>query len=224
MRSVRPVVGLLALLGGAGCHGTDVVAPDGALTGGDASATKGVIVPWQTTPVAFPGNVTDNGDITVSSISMTVDTFEAIGDAGGGSNTRASLVLAWGADGTVPDAAVLPAAPPGLYSKLSLHVDGNLIADSYEIFGTAKVDGTITPYHIHDRDELSISIDVSGTLDAGASLTIPVAIDFARALRTVDYDALDVDDNGTLDLDTLDSQMDAFRDQLRDSFYEPDPH
>jgi hypothetical protein len=226
MRFARSlVVAVAATMAVAGCHGSEPGVPDGSSGGPDAGAGKGVIVPWETTPAAFPGNVTDDGEITVSSVSLAIDTFEAIGDAGTGSNTRATLALAWGADGTTPDAAALPTAPPGLYSKLTIHVDGDLIADSYDITGTAKVNGTVFPYHIHDRDDLSISIYLDGpvemrTLAAGSALTIPIAIDFARALRSIHYDDLDVD-NGVLDLDTNDSQMSDFRDQFSDAFYTP---
>src|SRR5580692_6972854 len=79
MRSVRSfVVAALATASVAACHGSEPGVPDSGGSGGD----KGVIVPWQTTPATFPGNVTDDGDITVSSVSMAIDSFEAIGDAG----------------------------------------------------------------------------------------------------------------------------------------------
>jgi hypothetical protein len=205
------------LVGVAACH----TAPLGMDAGGGSNGPSGLVIPWSTTPATIPGSADDDGSITITSAAFTVETLEAIGDASTGSGNKISLALAWGSDGSAPQPTTLPAAPPGLYSKLSLKVDGSLIGDSYEIAGTATVDGSATPYTIHDSDELSISIDVYGTLDPGKTLTIPVAIDLARALRTIDFSSVD-DDGGMLTLTTDDPQMDSFRDQLRDSFYEPD--
>jgi hypothetical protein len=204
------------LVGVAACH-----TPPLASDGGGSGLPNGLVIPWSTTPATIPGNANDDGSITITSATFTVETLEAIGDASTGSGNKASLALAWGSDGSAPQPTTLPAAPPGLYSKLSLKVDGSLVGDSYEITGTATVDGSATPYLIHDSDELSVSIDIYGTLEPGKTLTIPVAIDLARALRTIDFSSLQTT-AGVLDLSTDDAQMDSFRDQLRDSFYEPD--
>jgi hypothetical protein len=213
---------LVGLAGVAACHQASVGTPTGDGNPGSDGSDRGVVITWSTTPATIPGSAgTDDGDVlTIDSAMFTVETLEIIGDAGDGSDTRTALVLDWGSDGSVPASVHLPSAPPGMYSKLSLHVDGALVGDSYTITGTATIAGIVTPFEIHDQDDLSVTIDVYGTLGPTDTLTLPIAIDLARALRTIDYEELAVT-AGKLELTTDDDQMDSFRDQLRDSFYEP---
>ncbi len=143
--------------------------------------------------------------------------LEVIGDAGAGSGTRTAVTLQWGSDGSAPSPTTLPAAPPGLYSKLSLHVDGSLVGDSYTITGTVSVLGVDTPYLVHDDAELSISVPITGTLDPGTTLVVPIEIDLARAVMSLDFSNSDFD-GGALTIDQNNSQIDSFRTSLRDAF------
>jgi hypothetical protein len=211
------IQGLLASMLLVACGGTPTTGPDGGMPGPDGAPSGGITVTWSTNPPAFPGTVDSN--VSVSSVTFRIATFEVIGDAGPDATTTQLAVEAdWKLDPmTTPDSIGFPMAPPGVYSKLSAHLDGALIDESLEISGTAQVNGTPTPFKIHDRNDVAISIDVSGTLVAGSGLTFPLHVDFQHALDAVQYDKLDVD-NGVLDLDTFDSQMPAFEAALVASF------
>ena len=207
------------------CGGTPTGQPDGSSGSGDGPHTgAGITVPWSTNPPAFPGTVDSN--ISVTSATFRIATFEVIGDAGPtGDTTQVGVEADWTTT-AMPMPIEFRSAPPGVYSKLSAHLDGALIDESLEISGMAQVSGNMTPFKIHDRNDVAISLDVSGTLVAGAELTFPLHVDFQKALDTVQFDKLDVD-NGVLDLDTFDDQMPAFEQALVAAFTADDnsgPH
>jgi len=193
--------------------------PDGGSNvGSDAPPGAGITVAWAT-PTAIPGTLDSN--VSVDSVIFRVATFEVIGDAGANNPTTTQIGLEadW-MTGVTPDAIEFPFAAPGVYSKLSAHLDGALVDESFEITGTAQVNGTPMQFKIHDRNDVPISLDVSGTLSAGGGLSFPIRVDFKHALDAVQFDKLDTD-GGHLDLDTFDPQMGNFEHALIEAFSSP---
>src|SRR5207302_3917539 len=100
-------------------------------------------------------------------------------------------------------------------------IDGALVNESLEITGTAQVNGDPKRFLIHDRNDVPVSLDVTGTLAAGSGLPFTIKVDFQHALDAVQFDQLSPDGNGVLDLDTFDSQMGTFEHALIESFSAP---
>jgi len=196
------------------CHGTDSATPDASIPPDGAGA--GLHVPWSTVPT-IPGNASN--DITVSTALFRVDSLRVIGDAGPGDprTSQTSFEVRW-SDTMQPATVDFADAPTGLYSKVTVQADGHLIDYSYEITGTANVSGTLHLFEIHDRAALTANLDITTTLDPGGAAIVPIRVRFDAALGVLDFSTLHVDDGGTLELDTFDSQMQAFRDKLTTSF------
>jgi hypothetical protein len=217
MRSRSSAVGAGLLAAAIACTtgGPPGTGSGGGGSGGSGSNT-GIVIPWSSMPATLPGNASGE-DLTVHSASFTVPALELLGDAGGGSATQTSVTLAWGSDGTTPTATMLPQAPAGVYSKLSMKVDGAQIGDSYTMTGTVSVLGIDTPYLVHDDAALAIDIPVSGTLGPGQTLTLPIAVDLSAIARAIDFSKTDFE-NGTLVLGSDSSQIDAFRAVVKTAF------
>jgi hypothetical protein len=201
------------------CSGSAAVTPDATQGSADGGSGAGLYVHWWTDPY-IPGSVGTNTSVTSATFRLT--SLRVIGDADPGDSrtTWSDFTIHWDADGR-PHTISFPQAPTGLYSKVSLAIDGQIIDSSYEIIGTTEVGGVTKPFKIHDLNSLDISLDTSETVSPGAAVDLTVHIDFSNALANVDFTALSVDD-GYLDLDTLDAQMPAFRQQLTQSFHVQD--
>jgi hypothetical protein len=216
MRSRTPAVG-------AGCLAAAIVACTTGGSGGDGGGggsggsglNTGVNIPWSTMPASIPGNVTE--DLTVHSASFTVQALEVLGDAGGGSSTQTSLLLSWGSDGSTPMTTMLPDAPAGVYSKLSMKVDGSQLGDSYTMAGTVSVVGIDTPYIVHDSAALAIDVPVTGALAPGQTLSLPIAVNLGMIASSIDFSKTDFQ-NGTFVLGSDSSQIDAFRAVVKAAF------
>lgn len=189
------------------------------MTTGDGSSTanEGLQVTWS---AAIPGTVTS--DITVSYLLMRVAYLRVIGDAGPGDNRTSvdSIQVGWSLDGG-PQAIMFADAPTGLYSHVAFLADGNLVDYSYEIRGTAKVDGNVTPFAIHDRSPLPVSLDTNAMLEPNAVTDLAIKVHLDQALPSVDWSHLN-NNNGTLTLDTFDSGMNDFRSKMIDSVFSTD--
>lgn len=203
------VVGLVVA-----CHQPNPENPDAAGSV-DASVVSGLYVPWTTLPT-IPGDSSDN--LTVATMLLRIDNLRVIGDAGPGDprTSKSSFTVSWNGI-TAPATVAFMEAPTGLYSKLTLLADGHLVDDSYEITGTALINDVVYPYRIHDRDPINISLSTSATLEPGGEAHVPVRIAVQDALGVVDFTTLP-SNGGTLELDTFDSQMPAFRAKLIESF------
>ena len=198
------------------CHGSAPSTPDATQGSGDGGPGAGLYVHWWTDPY-IPGSV--GNDATVSSATFRLTSLRVIGDADPGDSrtTWSDFTVHWDSDSR-PHTISFPDAPTGLYSKVALAIDGQLVEPSYEIFGTANLSGTVKPFRIHDLGALDIALDTSQTISPGTAVDITVHIDFSSALGSVNWSALPTDD-GYLDLDTLDPQMPTFRQQLTQSFH-----
>ena len=168
-------------------------------------------------PIAttIPGTI--SGDLTVTSMLFRMTSLRVIGDAGPGDNrtSQDNFQIAW-SEGMKPATIVFADAPSGLYSKVALLADGNLIDYSYEIYGTVKVADVVHPYKIHDRSPLGVAIDANVTLDPGKGATLGIRIELQPAFSGLDFTKL-TNDNGTLELDTFDDQMGDFRSKMMSS-------
>src|SRR5450631_992612 len=130
MQSVVPTCLLLGVI--AACHGSDPGAPDGSMLDGDGSSSdRGLSITWATSPNTIPGETGGDG-LSIASMTFRLANLRVIGDAGPG-DTRTSvdsIELDWAA-GAKPNAVSFADAPTGLYSRVILVVDGNLIDYSY---------------------------------------------------------------------------------------------
>lgn len=212
------VRGWLACVVAAGCgnsaasNGPDApAAPDGSNTSG-----TGLAVRWATEPATIPGDAGSN--IAITSLLFRVANLRVIGDAGPG-DTRTSIdaiQLAWAAD-TVPATVAFDDAPTGVYSRVVLLADGNLSAYSYEVAGIVKFEGVLTPFTIHDRAPLAISLDTSAVLDPGRLFVLRVTVRIDQALQSIDFRKFRQVAGGLV-LDTADAAMSDFRDELTKDF------
>ena len=120
-------------------------------------------------------------------------------------------------DGT----AKLDDAPTGLYSQVAIVLDrdtsGSGSEDSYEIEGTVVVNSQLWDWKIEDTGALNFNVGIDEMVSPGETATIPLRINFAHALDSVDWATLDVSD-GRLELDQDDTQMPTFRSKLIESF------
>lgn len=200
----------------AACGSSPPATPDGATMGsGDGGGTGGLFVHWWSDP-ELPGAVGNNA--TVTTATLWVNSLRVIGDADPGDDrTTHDAQKIWWDDHGGPPVFEFPDAPSGLYSKIAVALNGLIIEDSYEIDGMVDVAGMTKPFKIHDALPLNISLDISEALSPGSMVDVTIHIDFTSAIGVVDFSTLDEDD-GKLDLDTLDSQMPAFRAAIQNSF------
>lgn len=197
------------------CHTSDSATPDGSTDGGGSDAA-GLHVVLASEPATFPGNLEDW--LTIESATFAFDNLKVIGDAGpGDTRTTASLFQARFDSSGSPATIDFPDAPPGLYSKVSLQIDGHLITSSFRIKGQVKVNGTFVPYEIEDHNAISLSLDIDRMLQPGGTATINLLVKWHDALAGVDYTTLHFDDNH-LELGTNDAQMSTFVSRLTQSF------
>lgn len=178
----------------------------------DAPAgSEGLSFQWQ---AALPGKVTPT--VTVTRATFALQGFHAISDAGN-TETIDDDALTWDAT-TTPAPLALADAAPGMYSRLAFKLDGETNEESYRIEGTVQVSSTVMPFRIHDHTAaVSYSLDLATTLAPGGAAQIALSLDLANAIGGVDFATLR-NENGTLDLDSDDLQIPAFRARLASAF------
>ncbi len=174
-------------------------------------------IQWGARPGAWPGNI--NNNVTIEQARFSFDNLRVIGDAGPGDprTTETTFEVRWDV-GTAPETIDFEDAPIGLYSQLSLQIAGrDLSKNSYEIRGTAQVDGDPMEFRIEDKLPMPIVLPIDEMLMPGKTATVELEIDFVHALSSVNFDQLDVDD-GHLELDETDLAIIGFRKKLAESF------
>ncbi len=194
------------------CHTSQMNVPDGGDDGHDGGNGTGLSVTFSIKPM-IPGDI-GNG-VTVDEVVFKMSTLQITGDAASVS-TPAEIDLAWRTE-TQPDSIHFASAPTGVYSKLSMRIDGQLTDNSYWINGHATVNGTTYPFKIYDRDYLQVALYPDTELQPGGNAQIGVEIAIADALGIVDWTKVSIDD-GTLVIDTFDSWMPTFRQKMTESF------
>ena len=202
---------VLALLGAAaaGCPGDPTAGPD-APDGG----TTELRIEWAGRPEALPAAVASTA--TLERAVFRLDDLRVVGDAGPIDLDHETL--AW-SSGIVPTPDVPAGAPPGLYSRLLFKLDGDDDGSdeyAYELVGTARVGTTTRPFTIRDRGELSVSLEFSIMLPAGATARIPVLVELDKLVEAVDFAQAPIDDGQFLVEGG--PALDAVRAKLREAF------
>jgi len=196
-----------------GCSGDDTHVPDPDASGG---GTGGLVVQWASTPESWPGDV-DNG-ATIERASFALDSLRVVGDAGPGDprTTASGFMVRWD-ENTVPSAVMFADAPSGLYSQISMAIDGHTTTETFELRGHVNIDGTDYEYGIDGDAPLTATIQIEEMLTPPATATVRLRIDFKKALGSLDFKTLPVD-GGRIELDDSDPEMVDFRKKLVESF------
>jgi hypothetical protein len=199
------------------CHTTGHDRPDAGTVGDGAKpdggvGSAGLSITWAVTPMV-PGNPTTA--ISVSDIAFLLVDADITGDSG--SVTSKAATLEWMDGKTPPPPIVFPSAPIGLYSKVALDVDGQLVDNSWWINGSATVNGSNLPFKIYDRNTFPVSLDIDTMLSPGKSVTIAINVDLGHVFDAIDFSKVD-NDEGTLVLSTDDDYMPTFVANLGSSF------
>jgi hypothetical protein len=196
-----------------GCSGddTNVPLPD-ATEGGNG----GLVVQWSSTPETWPGTI--DGGVTVERATFAFDNLRVVGDGGPGDprTTASGFIVRWD-ENTTPAEIMFTDAPTGLYSQVSMAIDGHLTTDTFEIRGHVNLSGTDYEYRIDGDNPLAVTVAIDKTLTPPATATVKLRVDLAAALGALDFSALDID-SGKIELDDSDSEMTAFRQALVGSF------
>jgi hypothetical protein len=154
----------------------------------------------------------------VTTATFLLRSLEVVGDSGSAATTRHDLRLGWTGE-SQPTAVVFGDAPPGLYSKVTLDIDGTPPSASYEIRGTALINGNPEPFRIVDDQRIQADVQVDVTLAPAGMASISVELDLRNALD-LDYDSFDVD-NGVYTLGPGDPGISEFREDLERAFKGP---
>lgn len=204
------------------CHTSDPATPDAPPI--DGHGPPGLHVTWESEPATYPGTIEDG--LTVDSVALTVESLKVIGDAGPGDprTTKAVFQLRWD-DHDSPQAIDFEDAPTGLYSKLSLQLDGHTLLPSLEIKGHVELAGVTLEYEVEDRNAVPVSLDCDRMLQPGGSASLAVKLKLHDALTSIDYASLPVHD-GKIELETGNSQLDEFVEKFGRAFSVDDsgPH
>lgn len=221
---MREALGCLLVIAACGGGGDDgPVTVDAAVSVLDAVSTNdanvpttGILVTFASDP-AVPGTVRTG--VVVSSATFRVRSLEVVSDAGSSSTTAANVELRWGP--VQPEAVAFPSAPPALYSKVSLDIDGDLAVPSYEILGMADVSGSMQPFRIVDTGRVTVDVEPYGVmLLPGDQEAMPVTLDLRAALN-LDFGQLR-NDGGVWTLDEMDAtRIATMRAALADAFGRP---
>ena len=192
-----------------GCPSDDTVAPDAPVE------QNGLIVDWSSQPAAWPSDLGDA--VTLERASFAIDSLRVIGDAGPGDprTTKVTFEVRWD-ESSQPSDVLFSDAPPGLYSQVSIVLDGHS-SDAFEIRGRAYINGNDWEYRIEDTTPLGFTIPIDKVLSPGDLVTLAVHVDFVHALDSIDFSTLRIDE-GHLELESTDTQMPVFRQKLVESF------
>src|SRR5262249_24331775 len=142
----------------AACHPTGGENPDGM------EGPAGLVITWSSQP-DIPGG---DGNLSISRVVFRIDTLRVIGDAGPGDprTTKSDFLAQWALN-IIPDKISFNDAPTGLYSKISLGIDGHLVANSVEIDGKVEYNAAIHPFTIRDLGIIPIALDTDKMLPPG---------------------------------------------------------
>lgn len=183
---------------------------------GDAAVGGGLVLAWDAQPTTWPGDV--GRGVTIERATFAVDSVRIVGDAAPGDprTTASALELQWDQAGT-PAAVVFPDAPGGVYSQLSLRIDGLVAGPSLSIGGRVVRDDGDYAFTIVEDSPVSVTLALDASLAPPAPLTVVVRIDFEHVLDAIDFAAID-DSGGTLEIASDDPQMATVRTKLVESF------
>lgn len=194
----------------AACHSGGDAMIDGTVEPPDAKADPGVHVRWMPT-TALPGAAFED-DMQVVAVSQAVfgvALLEVVSPQG--STKLERFDLEWSA-GKQPAGSGMPDATPGDYQIVKVKLD------SVELRGTwfKKATNKTLSYRIETRmpfftRQLTFAAKL---LEAGGSLPLAIDLDVASALKNVPFESLRAhggDDDGEIELEDRDPQMNGFR-------------
>jgi len=190
---------------------------DSSMPGSDASTGGGLVVTWASAPITpWPGDL-GNG-LTIERATFAFDNLRIVGDAAPGDprTSKQAFELVWETTNAPADVG-FPDAPGGLYSQLSIRIDGLVAGPSIEFRGHARVNAVDYEYRITDDSPFTTTLAIDKTLRPPAVTTLGLRVDFAHALDAVDFSMLD-QNGGRLELDNADPQIALFRTKLMESF------
>jgi hypothetical protein len=198
------------------CSGDDTHVPGPDAAGDGIGGTGGLVVQWGSVPETWPGDL--GGGMTIERASFSFDNLRVVGDAGPGDprTTASGFMVRWD-DDTTPSDLMFSDAPSGLYSQVSMAIDGHLSTETFDIRGHVNVSGTDYEYRIDGDNALAVTVLIDKTLTPPATATVTLKINFGVALGALDFSTLDID-NGRIELDDSDSEMSVFRQKLVESF------
>jgi hypothetical protein len=193
-----------------GC-GDDTTSP-----GTDAAVGGGLVVAWSSMPVEWPGELGDGTKLERATFAF--DRLRVVGDAAPGDprTTASSFTVEWDAEDE-PTALAFPEAPGGVYSQLSLLIDGGVAGPSIELRGITKLAGEDVTFRISDDSPVAFTLGIATTLAPPRVETLGVHIDFAAVIAVLDFATFRVESGG-IELSTGDPQMPTFRSKLVESF------
>lgn len=196
-----------------GCSGDDTHVPDPDAAG---SGTGGLVVQWASTPESWPGDLGDG--VTIERATFAFDNLRVVGDAGPGDprTTASGFMVRWD-DNTTPSELMFSDAPTGLYSQVSMAIDGHLATETFEIRGHVNVNGTDYEYRIDGDNAIAVTVAIDKTLMPPETATVTLRINFQHALDALDFSTLEVE-SGRIELSDDDAQMPVFRQKLVESF------
>jgi hypothetical protein len=142
-----------------------------------------------------------------------LDNLRVIGDAGDMRTSKSMFDVEWDQD-LVPAAIEFTDAPTGLYSQLSLQIDGRESGrDSYRMDGEVDIGGSDYDFEIRDEVPMPITLGIEEMVTPGQTSTIYIDIDFAHAFEGVDFSTLPIQ-SGKIELRENDPEIVPFRQKL----------
>jgi hypothetical protein len=194
------------------CSGDDTALPvDASVTTG-----SGLVLEWGSEPRTWPADLGDG--VVLERATFAFDSLRVVGDAGPGDprTTKSGFTVRWD-QVTQPAAITFAEAPTGLYSQISLVIDGQLSGDSFDLRGRVFLDGSDWDFRIDDDSPLPVTIAIDQILSPPQVATVRLRVNFKHALDAIDFDSLDRD-SGRIELGSGDPQMIVFRAKLMESF------
>jgi hypothetical protein len=194
------------------CSGDDTALPvDASVTTG-----SGLVLEWGSEPRTWPADLGDG--VVLERATFAFDSLRVVGDAGPGDprTTKSGFTVRWD-QVTQPAAITFAEAPTGLYSQISLVIDGQLSGESFDLRGRVFLDDTDWEFRIEDDSPLPVTLAIDQTLTPPQVATVKLRVNFKHALDAIDFSGLGRD-GGRLVLDRDDPQMVAFRAKLMASF------
>lgn len=200
-----------------GCHPGGVDTPVDSQLG-----PSGLRVVWSSTPETWPGDL--GPGIQLEQARFALNSLRVVGDAGPGDPRTTignmEMGFAWDSGEQRPTDITFDDAPTGLYSQIAIVLDrtnsgGN--NNSYELRGHVQIGSETVEYRIQDDRPLTFNVDVDETVSPGESAVIVLRINFQRAIASIDFSRLDIDDD-RVELEDGDPQMATFRTKLVESF------
>lgn len=212
--------GLIAILAAACGGGSPPSGPD-AGGGGGVDAGDGGVVGDEGLHLVFHADPTLPADLggefqaRITEVNETIlEDLRVVGDAAPGDDrTRIDqLRLDWPRE-TDPE-VWFQDAPPGMYASVLATLN------RYDLRGTVVVDGVERDFEINDEQAgISLSIPLPDvTLEAGQIVTIDLDVALGAVVLGIDWSAVELDEDGDLELDDDDPQAPAVVEALRTGF------